>query len=67
MEKKELKVELKTSNLPVKNRSTFELFEILKYQYGKKIVNTMTHEIIEELENRFFKKELLELLRGKLS
>jgi hypothetical protein len=51
--------------IKIKNRSTFELFEILKYQIGKGIINEMTHEVIEELEKRFFKKELLELLKNK--
>jgi len=49
---------------PIKSRSTMELFEVLKYQTSKKIVNEMTREVIEELENRFFKKEFLDLLKG---
>ena len=53
----------KQNNLSIGDRSTFELFEILKYQYEKKIVNTMTHGIIGELENRFFKKEVLDFIK----
>jgi len=43
-----------------------ELFEILKSQINKKIINELTKNIINELEKRFFKKDVLEILKKVL-
>jgi len=50
----------------VEHLSSIELFEILKCQLNKKITNSLTKDIIEELEKRFFKKDVLELLKKVL-